>query len=166
MKIKNTQQKSQNLIQKWILFVLLVGQCGLIFYFSAQPAEQSGAVSQSITEKIISVLPILSRTISPAQTALIGAAEVWVRKFAHFCIFAVLGVLAFLNGKLHFKRRQAVYALLFCFLYAVSDELHQLATAGRSCEMRDVCIDFCGSVCGVLGMCWLLQIKKRRRKLR
>ena len=34
--------------------------------------------------------------------------------------------------------------------YAVADEFHQLFVAGRSCEVRDMCIDAAGVLCGVL----------------
>jgi len=38
--------------------------------------------------------------------------------------------------------------------YAVTDEFHQLFVAGRSCEVRDMCIDAAGVLCGVM-VVWL-----------
>ena len=43
--------------------------------------------------------------------------------------------------------------------YAVTDEFHQLFVAGRSCEVRDMCIDAAGVLCGVM-VVWLW--RKRR----
>ena len=40
--------------------------------------------------------------------------------------------------------------LIFCFIYACTDEFHQLFVMGRSCEMRDVLIDTLGSFVGIL----------------
>ena len=37
-----------------------------------------------------------------------------------------------------------------CVIYACSDEIHQLFIFGRSCELRDVLIDFIGSLLGVM----------------
>ena len=34
--------------------------------------------------------------------------------------------------------------------YAVTDEIHQHFVPGRSCELRDICIDSAGVLCGVL----------------
>ena len=34
--------------------------------------------------------------------------------------------------------------------YAVTDEIHQLFVPGRSCELRDICIDAVGVLCGCL----------------
>ena len=39
---------------------------------------------------------------------------------------------------------------LFCFIYACTDEFHQLFVMGRSCEIRDVLIDTLGSFVGIL----------------
>ena len=35
-------------------------------------------------------------------------------------------------------------------LYAVTDEIHQMFSEGRSCEFRDICIDAGGVLFGVL----------------
>ena len=40
-------------------------------------------------------------------------------------------------------------SLLICFLYACSDEIHQLFVPGRSGEARDVLIDTLGACLGV-----------------
>ena len=51
-----------------------------------------------------------------------------VRKMAHFSIYAMLGILTMnymdtIEGKKTSKK--AIYALMFCFLYAMTDEFHQ-----------------------------------------
>ena len=40
-------------------------------------------------------------------------------------------------------------AVLFCFLYACGDELHQLFISMRSARILDVWIDTCGSLTGI-----------------
>ena len=47
---------------------------------------------------------------------------------------------------LHFRAA----AWLLGTAYAVTDEIHQHFVPGRSCELRDVCIDSAGVLCGVL----------------
>jgi VanZ family protein len=42
----------------------------------------------------------------------------------------------------------------------VSDELHQLAVAGRSGEVRDVLIDFCGALLGIAFFTLLTKVLK------
>jgi len=71
-----------------------------------------------------------------------------VRKCAHFTEYLVLGgsaMLMFSEVRLSGLLAWAVGAA-----YAVTDEFHQLFVAGRSCEVRDMCIDAAGVLCGVL----------------
>ena len=44
----------------------------------------------------------------------------------------------------------ALAAWLIGTAYAVTDEFHQSFVPGRSCELRDVMIDSCGVLTGVL----------------
>jgi VanZ family protein len=42
------------------------------------------------------------------------------------------------------------YSLLICYLYALSDEFHQLFVIGRSGEFKDVIIDTLGSILAII----------------
>ena len=50
--------------------------------------------------------------------------------------------------------------------YAVTDEFHQAFVPGRSCELRDVVIDSCGVLTGVLAALLAGWIRERRIKVR
>ena len=74
-----------------------------------------------------------------------------VRKSAHFFLYFVLGILIinlFKSFEL-FNYKTILLAILLCFLYACSDEIHQLFIKGRSCEVRDILIDTIGSLSGI-----------------
>lgn len=75
-----------------------------------------------------------------------------IRKLAHFTEFAVLGVISYLNIKDLFKNRHVIFSLIFCALYAASDEIHQLFVPGRYCAVLDMGIDTCGALLGILLM--------------
>jgi VanZ family protein len=47
-------------------------------------------------------------------------------------------------------RKYCVSAVALAFLYAMTDEFHQLFVAGRAGRFIDVCIDTAGAVIGVL----------------
>jgi len=66
----------------------------------------------------------------------------------HFSVYVILGLLAypFFSG----WRRPVLGALLFCVLYGVSDELHQLFVPGRSFGVDDMLIDAAGGLVGAL----------------
>jgi len=50
-----------------------------------------------------------------------------------------------------------MYTILFCFLWALLDESHQLSVNGRTGQMLDVWIDTIGSIIG----CIIFKILKR-----
>ncbi|WP_427338140.1 VanZ family protein [Caloranaerobacter sp. DY30410] len=85
-----------------------------------------------------------------------------VRKFAHFGIYFVLGLLvtnAFVrSGVKGFKA--FIFSLAFCILYAVIDEIHQLFVPGRCAQVTDVLIDSVGAFGGI-GMYEVLGIVRR-----
>lgn len=148
-----------------IAVLLLVLQCLVIFSFSAQPAESSSKTSKSVTRKILSVLPIVKKASTETAEKFLDKAETVVRKLAHFSLFLLLGIYAYLAMDGYLNKRKIAAALLFCLLYAASDELHQLFIAGRSCEARDVCIDFAGSLCGVYITLFVQKIIVRRKSV-
>jgi VanZ family protein len=65
-----------------------------------------------------------------------------VRKLAHISEYFILYALAFNSI------RNKKYALIFCILYAASDEYHQTFIQGRMGCVRDVLIDSIGIFVG------------------
>lgn len=74
------------------------------------------------------------------------------RKAAHIFAYFILGLLLYNALRLHVDRLKPrlVAAVVFCCLYAVSDEIHQLLIPGRSGEVRDVVIDTAAAAFGVM----------------
>ena len=125
----------------------------LIFSFSSQNADASSKTSGSVIESVALVFyPGFSDMTETQQNEIIGGFQTVARKPAHFTLYAVLGALAFLSvvsyRGLKYKIRILISAGI-CLLYAASDEFHQLFVAGRSGEIRDVFIDFCGSLLAI-----------------
>ena len=138
---------------------------GLIFYLSSQNAEISSKTSGSVIESVADIIyPGFSDMSASEQDEIIGAFQFIARKTAHFSLYAVLGALAFLSvvsyRKLKYRFRVLISAGI-CLFYAASDEFHQLFIAGRSAEIRDICIDFCGSVLAIGVLALLSRCIKR-----
>ncbi len=121
---------------KWT-FLSLAILC-LIFWFSSQNASTSSAQSGFFLQ----YLPFLSSFI--------------LRKMAHMSLYASLSFCIIQS----LKKEHIPSTLLICFLYACSDELHQLLIPGRSGEFRDVCFDFIGSC---IGLVFFYLLKKSRQ---
>ena len=57
-----------------------------------------------------------------------------------------------------------VISLLFCIIYACSDEIHQMFINERTAKILDVLIDTTGSLTGIL-LIYLFSSKKRKKVL-
>ena len=80
----------------------------------------------------------------PALSSGLGTWDLVLRKIAHVCEFAILGVLL-----VRALARPAL-AILAGGLYAVSDEVHQHFVRGRHAAWYDVVIDTVGVTIGVI----------------
>jgi VanZ family protein len=139
-----------------------------MFYLSSQPAVQSDELSKKVTEIIIekvgALVPLDFETSTTAD--LVARFNHVVRKFAHFGIYFVLGLFV-MNA---FRRsgisgfKGFLFSLVFCILYAISDEIHQVFVPGRGAQVTDVLIDSVGSFVGI-GMYSVIK-KEKIGKLR
>ncbi len=157
-------------IKRYIFLCLSIGVAALIFWFSHQPAVQSSDDSRSFILTLMDIIPHFAEMSEPEKFAIIGHIHSFVRKTAHFSIYAFLGVFV-VNCILTYtntKKKALIYSAALCFFYACSDELHQLFIPGRSGEVRDVIIDFCGSLTGIfivfIIMMLIEKIKRRYKK--
>jgi len=127
-----------------ILFVILILWMVCVFWFSHQEGGNSSQMSEFIIEKIVEVMPWIVDIID------IDNIHFLIRKLAHFSIYAVGGIISFLYfSTFDISIKKAfLLAVSVCFLYAISDEIHQLFVQGRSGEFRDVLIDTSGAIVG------------------
>lgn len=135
-----------------------------VFTFSSQNSAKSGELSGGVTHAIASVLVHDFDKLSLSeQTEIVVSMHFYIRKAAHFTIFMTLGFFSFLTASTYkgSDKIKIPVVLLFCLLYASSDEIHQLFIPGRSGQFRDVCIDFCGSLTGTLAALLLTELIRR-----
>ncbi len=141
--------------KKVFAWVLFLGCLALIFFFSSQNGNDSSATSNVVLKILNDFLKI------PYQ----NWESLLIRKIAHFSIYLILAIvtLNLLKQYTKLSKRQIIMALIFCLLYAISDEFHQSFIGGRSPEVTDVLIDFAGSIIGSLIYWYFLDkfIKKR-----
>ena len=138
---------------KRILFgILTIITCIIIFIFSSQNGEKSGLTSRGFVRKIVEITGITNDLNEEEKEEVIENCQFVVRKLAHFSIYAILGIniLGFVNTYKNFKFKSQIEITLFSgFLYAVSDEFHQMFSGGRTASPNDVCIDTLGVLFGI-----------------
>lgn len=140
------------------MMVLAVMAC--IFYLSSQPATDSRALSNKVLEVLRSCFHRAASLAPFIQKLNVGYPVVRIRKVAHFTIYLVLGLVSYLVLPRKWpiwRRLTCVIAL--CFVYAITDEIHQHFVAGRNPEVRDVLIDTLGSSVGMSIGCVVRRFK-------
>lgn len=140
----------------------------IIFGFSAQDGEQSGNLSQMISEKCAAFLNALSGD-NWSETVMKEIAAYFehpIRKLAHFAEYAVMGVLLTVIWTQWMNRGKRLYLLitLWVFLSAAADELHQYFVPGRYASVADVLLDTCGGAFGMMVVFVLYVRREHRRK--
>jgi len=150
-------------------FLLVLAVMVMIYCFSAQTGEESGAMSGEITRWLLSIfVPDFDAWASQEQESLLYAVGLIIRKLAHFSEYALLGFALLLHisqvQKKISVRLPALWAWGIGTLYAASDEFHQSFVGGRGPAVTDVMIDSAGVIAGVLIMAWLLHRKNRNRQ--
>lgn len=133
------------MIKKIIKLMIVIFFMGLIFFFSSDSGDASSEKSDGII--IHTVQFFLGRDLTQKEKNIyVEKYVVWVRKGAHFTIYFLLGLsfISFLKEFQITSYHSVIYTLLFVFLYACSDEVHQLFQEGRSFQVLDIIIDSVG----------------------
>ena len=138
-------------IQRIIFAILTLATFVTIFIFSNQNGNLSGSTSRGFTKKIIEILRIDRNLSESEKENLIESCQYIIRKTAHFSIYAIAGInmYGFINTYNIKKKNKILIALLLGIVYAISDEIHQIFSGGRTASPIDVCIDSCGVLFGI-----------------
>lgn len=182
------QQRRKDVLRFFLLLILLVLWMGFIFCMSANNGSDSQGLSDKVARFIAPLFwPDFYLLSTLEQTAALSSLSFPIRKAAHFSEYAVLGFLSLamfiqLRAVINHRRavvtqqrqvpnksftKPAILAVLFSFLYACSDEFHQLFVDGRSGQPFDVMIDSTGALFGVAVTVLILvcHSRKKRKKL-
>lgn len=134
----------------------------IIYLLSSQTASVSYKFSGNIANFIMNVIYDFSDLLC-IKISLPGIVQTsnmtgtfydfnhFIRSLGHILIFFILGT--FITNALIYSGVKGIkvffMSLLFCILYAISDELHQLYVPGRSYQVSDIILDTIGAVFGV-----------------
>ena len=157
---------NKKVVARIILIILIILNCIFIFKFSSEKSEKSDVRSGRVIQAIVELNPKTKNLSDEEKEKIKEDIVMPVRKTAHFTIYMNLGMLLFLCSKTFNAedKKNVLGSLTFAFLYACTDEIHQMFVSGRSGEFRDVCIDSCGALFGILIVFFLWKIVKKISK--
>lgn len=147
--------------------VLLLLLYAIIFLFSAQDGDTSGGISMSVSKKGIWLFDLLTggRLAAERLAELVAAFEHPLRKAAHFAEYALMGILVFRILYCHMEKGMKRYwlAVLWVFVSAAADEIHQYFVPGRWASVSDVLLDTCGGAAGAFLCMTALYLSDRHK---
>ena len=145
--------------------MLLILWMILIFCFSNQRADDSSKLSDGVIVKVASIF-VKDNLTDNKKDELIDKYTFIIRKTAHFSVYLILGILS-INLLSSFNiKRIIMLSSLFCFIYACTDEFHQLFVPGRTGRLLDIGIDSCGALLGSLILLFFIyRADQRHQKL-
>lgn len=152
-------------MKKYFLVILLVFWLLVIFLFSNQTASKSQSTSDKVASDIVGVVETVTKNEikKDKKENIIENTRFLVRKTAHFTLYFILGIIVYLLFTSYGVKKILFYSILFCFLYACSDEIHQLFLDGRTAKVLDICIDTCGSSLAIISIFYLQKFNKKYR---
>ena len=178
----NTDTNKRNRILTIIFCAITLGIMVFIFVQSAMPDYVSDGESSYIVDIVKGIINTVSNS-----TIDLDLLTTIVRKMAHFTEYLVFGASLVLSIKslaeiisarknkemvpsnIEGTRSKAInlWSLLawsFGTIYAISDEFHQYFVPGRSCEVRDMCIDSAGVAVGCI-ICMIILKNLNKKKI-
>lgn len=155
-------------ILNWRLIPVL-GWMLVIFLFSSQNGEESGASSDLLTDWFVKIIGFWYNNLTDTeQLCWYGRFSLMIRKCAHMTEYGILAV--FVANWLRFRMCKHtwsmwLFTLVVTIIYAASDEFHQTFVSDRSGNFLDVFVDFCGMIIGLsLLTFWLCARKRKKQK--
>lgn len=144
------------MIKKKFKWLLVFAWMVLIFWFSSMPA----VVSDEKSHFVIYVFNLLGVNLNGVFGDL---ANFVVRKCAHFSEYFIFYLFLYNAYKEYFPKKKALFiSLLSVFLYACTDEFHQIFVPGREARIRDVLIDTSGGALALIISCY----NKKRKNIK
>jgi len=123
-----------------INWILLISWMCVIFIMSNQPAQ----ISDSQSKGVIELFSSMGINIDGVFGQL---ANFVVRKCAHFIEYMILSLLTVNVLNLYVNAKKVfILTITVVFIYACTDEIHQLFIVGREGAVRDVIIDTLGGI--------------------
>lgn len=154
-----------------ISICLILIWMGVIFGFSSKSGDESNVQSKSIIESVADATNVKNiekvktedGTYSVKKTSIVmDRLNKIVRKSAHASIYFVLSIFVmnfiFIVKKEN-KFKYYLVGIFICFLYACTDEFHQLYVPGRTGRFTDALIDTLGASMGCIVMWIFCKIK-------
>ena len=157
-----------------IASIFVIIWMGVIFAYSAQTGGESSTTSMSASYRLVEATGRALGANWQDSEILSMAVQIEgvIRKLAHMIEYAILSVSVAYALEIQYrfeptKRSWLIRmagTLLLCFVYAITDEIHQLFVPGRHGAVRDVLIDSLGALVAFIILNLIIMIKEKKKQ--
>ena len=139
-------------VKRIIFGILLIAWMITVFFFSNEQSKESSNTSQTVIKTGLNQVKSFKEMEEPKKNELVENLQHPARKLAHFTLYTVGGLIifSFVNTFNISVKKKIGFTILFGFIYASTDEIHQLFTEGRSEQITDLLIDTSGVLVGCM----------------
>jgi len=115
-------------LKKAISIIIVLIWMISIFSFSNQQGESSSSTSKKVSKIIVNIIDIKHEYKEEKKQQIASNIEPYIRKLAHFSLYALGGILLMNAVRLFLLREniQILTSSIIGILYAAIDEIHQL----------------------------------------
>ena len=145
-----------------IKLILVLIFCIIIFIFSNTNSNESNKQSKGIIKEIVvKIYEIKQEEINEKEiNKIVNKLNKPIRKIAHFTLYFILEFLIlYLLLDSGITKKELIISIIFCFIYSLSDEFHQIFVNGRTGQFIDCIIDLFGASTAAI----IFYIIKKRR---
>ena len=153
--------------------ILVIAWMGVIFYFSAMESDESQGKSVGIVKDVIQKTDKIFKA-SPEKVKFhqsmefLEKANYYFRRSSHAFVYLVLSIFV-VNFLLQLHKYSLlkcnIISVIFCFIYACTDEFHQTFVSGRTGQFLDTLVDSLGAIIGclIISLIYKLIIKHKKK---
>lgn len=154
-----------------VSLILVILWMGVIYYLSSMDKDESSGKSleivEDVVEKVDKITGASEQTIKKHKSfEFLESANYYFRRSSHAFVYFILSILTInLLMQLHKYKLYIcnIISIIFCFIYACTDELHQSFIMGRTGRFFDTFIDTFGAILGCLFISLIYKLYKKRK---
>ena len=116
------------MLKRIIFTTLLLIWMITVFIFSNQEADESNKNSDFVANIVVKIVSQFKDLNEEDILNIANAIVPIIRKSAHFMLYALGGLISLItyDSYKNISQEDIKFVLLFCIIYAISDEIHQL----------------------------------------
>lgn len=147
-------------MKRIIYLILIILQLIVIFNFSKENGKGSSSRSHRFINNIVNVYKSVTKS-KLDNKKIIEKIEYPIRKCAHFTLYFILGIFVLLFFLTFDIKRRYLISIIFVYIAACLDEVHQLFVPGRSGKVLDTFVDLIGALTSMF-IIYLIRRKKTK----